>query len=334
MTPQRKRIVVLYNVDYTPGAVDYEARADVEKTAHAVAAAVDASDELVAELIPVEGRSFAFVDKLQRLAPAAVFNLCESLDGMASHEALIPAVLDYLRIPYTGSGVLTLAVALQKNRTKELLLARGIATPRAIAVTAPPRVAPDFGFPCIVKPNSEDGSLGITAKSVVYDLKSLKRQVKEVHGLYQASVLIEQYIEGREIIVPLLQSESGFEQVPMSELDFSDMPKDLPRILTYRGKWETGSDEYRGSVPRPNPVLKPALKQAISSAAIAAFAALGARGYARVDLRVSKGGKPYVIDFNPNCDLSPGGGFFKACKAAGMSYSDMVLKLIAVCLSH
>jgi D-alanine-D-alanine ligase len=334
MAPRaQKKIVVLYNVDYSPELSDYEARADVEKTAHAISSAIAASDDYETELVAVEGRSLEFIGKLQAIKPAGVFNMCETLDGVAANEVFVPALLDLLRIPYTGNGALTLATAVRKDRTKALLKARDIPTPQAKTYRDVPRQKPEFGFPAILKPNNEDGSLGISPSSVVHDLPAFKEQTKALFKAYKQAVLAEQFIEGREIIVPLLEDGAGgFETLPMSEIDFSAMRKDLPRIVTYRGKWDANSDEYRGSTTRVNPVIKPALKNRIAEVARGAFVALECRGYARVDLRVSEAGEPYVIDVNPNCDLSPHGGFFRACKTAGLSYADMVLKIVALSL--
>jgi D-alanine-D-alanine ligase len=323
------KAAVLYNVDYDEGEDDYAARADVEKTAHAVASAIESKKGDEAVLVPVVGRTFDFVEKLRSFEPNVVFNLCESLAGEAENEALIPALLDFLRIPYTGSSVLTLCTALRKDRTKELLVARAVPTPRAHVFGAKMSLT----LPVIVKPNSEDGSLGIHRGSVVSTLPALRKQAKALLSAYGGTVLLEEFVSGREIIVPLLErkaSSGEFEPLPLSEIDFSHMPEHLPKIVTYAAKWEEGTDEYRGSTTRLNPALKPALRKKVMAAAQAAFFALDCRGYARVDMRVSESGEPYVIDVNPNCDLSTSGGFFRACKAAGMTYADMVAKIIAL----
>jgi len=326
-------IAVLYNVDYSPESADYAARADVEKTAHAVAAAIGSADGHKAKLVPVVGASLDFVHVLRAVKPAVVFNLCETLDGVAANEAMIPALLEFLKLRYTGSGVLTLATALRKDRTKELLVSRHVPTPKSATYASVPTRRLPFTFPAIVKPNSEDGSLGINSGSVVRTTAELRKQCKELLRTYGGSVLVEQYIEGREIIVPLLERVPGsrdYVSLPLSEIDFGQMPAHLPKIVTYSGKWEEDTDDYRGSTTRLNPKLSLALRTRIEKAARGAFEALECRGYGRVDMRVSKRGEPYVIDVNPNCDLSPGGGFFRACKASGMSYADMVMKLVAL----
>jgi D-alanine-D-alanine ligase len=120
--------------------------------------------------------------------------------------------------------------------------------------------------------------------------------------------------------------------LPWSEIDFSEMPKGMPAILTYRGKWDDNSDEYRGSMPRLDPKLPAAVRARVAGAATRAFKALECKGYARVDVRVDRRGHPYVIDINPNCDLSPQGGFFKAVRAAHMSYADMALHIVELAL--
>ncbi len=231
----QKKIVVLYNVDYSPGLADYEARADVEKTAHAVSAAIAASDDYETELVAVAGRSLDFIAKLEAIKPAAVFNMCETLDGVAANEVFVPALLDLLRIPYTGNGSLTLATAVRKDRTKALLKALGIPTPEAKMYREVPRQKPEFGFPAILKPNNEDGSLGISPSSVVHDLPAFKQQTKALFTAYKQAVLAEQFIEGREIIVPLLEDGAGgFETLPMSEIDFSARRPDFCTAIRSR----------------------------------------------------------------------------------------------------
>jgi D-alanine-D-alanine ligase len=254
--PSTKKIAVLYNHDFDPLARDYVARADVEKTAHAVLAALDAAPGFEGRLQPVRGRSLDFLAALERDRPDAVFNLCESLDGRAENEALVPALLGFLRIPYTGSGTFALATALRKDRTKELLHASAVPTPKGLVLDRPQKLR-ELPFPVIVKPLREDGSLGISATSVAQEQKSLDAQVR---------ALLEQY--GQE-----------------------------------------DSDEYQGSMPRLDHRLSAAAQERIIALAQRAFVGLECKGYARVDLRLDQRGEPFVIDVNPNCDLSAQGGF-------------------------
>lgn len=326
--PAARHVAVLFNRDYHPGQADFAARADVERTAHAIAAGLATHPGVRTTLVAAEDDPLVALAEIRAHAPDVVFNLCETLRGDAESECVIPAVLDMYGIRYTGSPALTLATAVRKDRTKALLRAQGVPTPPAVVVNAPLKRAPDFGFPMICKPVSEDGSLGISAASVVHTLRALNTQITVLTDTYAQPVLVEKYISGREINVPLLEGQI----LPWSEIDFTGMPKGLPPIITYIGKWDEESEEYRGSVPRLAPRFAPKVRASIAQAAAGAFTALECRGYARVDLRVDAEGQPYVIDINPNCDLSAQGGFFKAVRAARLSYADMVLHIAQLAL--
>jgi D-alanine-D-alanine ligase len=122
---------------------------------------------------------------------------------------------------------------------------------------------------------------------------------------------------------------------PFFEIDFSDMPSDRPRIVSFEGKWVEDSVEYRGTRPVRCEGMSPALRARVAETALAAFEAMGLRDYARVDIRLAPDGVPYVIDVNPNCDLSDvAGGFSKAARAGGLSYEDVVLRLVELALSR
>ena len=187
-----------------------------------------------------------------------------------------------------------------------------------------------------MKPAREDASVGIYSASVVRDRGALAERVAHVLAHYRQPVLVERYIEGREIYVSLLERPGERPQVfPYFEIDFSEMPSDRPRIVSFEGKWVTDSVEYRGTKPVRCEGLSPALHTRLAETALAAFAAMGLRDYARIDFRLAPDGVPYVIDVNPNCDLSDlAGGFSKAAKAGGLSYEDVVLRLFELALAR
>jgi len=194
----------------------------------------------------------------------------------------------------------------------------------------------DMPFPLIVKPSREDASVGITRESVVHDRAALKRQVTAVVTNYRQPALVERYIEGREIYVSMLgQTNGDVQMLPLFEIDFSDMPADRPRIVSFEGKWVEASVEFRGTKPVPCTGLSATLQRDIERVARAAFAAMELRDYGRLDLRVTPDGAPYVIDVNPNCDLSDAsGGFARAGRAAGLGYDDLVRRILDLALQR
>jgi D-alanine-D-alanine ligase len=189
----------------------------------------------------------------------------------------------------------------------------------------------DLAFPLIVKPAREDGSAGIWGKSVVHDEASLRERVAELLNLFKAPVLVEQYMDGREFNVALL----GYPQarvLPLQEIDFSNLPPEQPRIVSYDAKWNTGSIEDLGTQPVMHPDVPPATAARMRKAATEACRAVGVRDYGRVDIRLSPSGVPYVIDVNPNCDLSPDAGYARAAQSVGIDYPALLRLLVRYAL--
>jgi D-alanine-D-alanine ligase len=338
---QRKRqqpidVAILYNVDFedASAALDsgFDARATVESVAMDVKSALD-SEEAQATLVPVDGDFAELRARLEALAPHCVFNLCESLGGDARLETALPTVLELLGIPYTGSHPDALSAALYKDRVKQRLLQAGVPTPKGAVFETPevPDPGSDLPFPLIVKPSREDGSAGIWGRSVVHDLPSLRERVAEVIGTFKAPCLVEQFVEGREFNVALL----GHPQprvLPLQEIDFTQLPEDQPKIVSYDAKWRTGSVEDLGTQPVMHPDLPSAVAARLRRAATEAFRAVGVRDYGRVDLRLTAAGVPYVIDVNPNCDLSPDAGFARAAQSVGIDYPALMRLLVRYAL--
>ncbi len=334
----KPRVTVVFNRDFEGAESDPEnkAREDIKGTADHVAELL-AAQGYDATALGVTDDVGAAVIALKELQPAVVFNLCESIRGDNRFECLLPMLMDLEGIAYTGSGPFALSLALHKHKSKEILRARGVPTPSGSVVTS----AADLDgvaltFPLIVKPTREDASVGICSGSVVHDAGAMADRVRYVLAHYRQPVLVEQYIEGREIYVSVLERPGGTPQVfPFFEIDFGEMPADRPRIVSFEGKWVTDSVEYIGTRPVRCEGLSPELQARIAQTAMAAFAAIDLRDYARLDVRLSADGVPYIIDVNPNCDLSDlGGGFAKAAKAAGLSYEDVVLRLVELALSR
>jgi D-alanine-D-alanine ligase len=233
-------------------------------------------------------------------------------------------------IPYTGSDPDALSSALYKDRVKQRLIQAGVPTPLGTLITRPDDPC-DLPFPLIVKPAREDGSAGIWSRSVVHDEASLRERVAEVINLFKAPCLVEQYLEGREFNVALL----GYPQarvLPLQEIDFSLLPSEQPHIVSYDAKWRTGSIEDLGTQPVMHPELPPGQAARLRRAATEAARAVGVRDYGRVDVRLTPAGIPYVIDVNPNCDLSPDAGDARAAQSVGIDYPALTRLLVRYAL--
>ena len=337
----KPRILVIYNRDFEGAEADPEnkAREDIRDIAENVAAIL-ARRGCVTDGLGVTDDLHSAVTSIKAFAPDVVFNLCESIGGDGRFEPLLPLLLDREEIAYTGSGPLTLGLALHKHKAKDMLRARGVPTPEAIHLTTPDVSAVTLPFPLIVKPSREDASVGIYSESVVHDRAALERRVTFVLSRYRQPALVERYIDGREIYVSMLSRAGGPPQIfPFYEIDFSEMPADRPRIVSFEGKWVEHSDEFRGTKPVLCAGLSVELEARIAGVARAAFEALELRDYGRLDIRLAEAGPdagtPYVIDVNPNCDLSDqAGGFAKAARAAGLAYDEVILRIVELALAR
>ena len=337
MFDTKPRVVVIYNRDFEGAEADPEnkAREDIKGIAEHVISILE-SRAFGAVGLGITDDVVAAVSELRELRPDAVFNLCESIGGDNRFEPLLPLLMDREGVAYTGSNSLSLGLALHKHKAKEILRARGVSTPEAVFLTTPDVSSVAIPFPLIVKPSREDASVGITRESVVWKRETLEQRVAHVLSHYRQPVLVERFIDGREIYVSMLGRSEGRPQVfPFYEIDFSEMPADRPRIVSFEGKWVEDSDEYRGTTPVRCTNLTPELSERIANTALSAFEALELRDYARVDIRLAADGIPYVIDVNPNCDLSDvAGGFSKAAKAAGLSYEQVILRIVELALAR
>ena len=328
-------IAILYNRDHEqleddPGR---EAREDVTRVAAGLAEVLTRG-ATHAELVPVEGFGLEFVDALARMRPDLVINLCESVAADSRAETIIPSLLDMLGLPYTGSPALSLTLALHKDKAKEVLRARGVSTPGFARLDSLEAVdGLELPFPLIVKPSREDASVGITGDSVVNDREGLRRAVDAVLRTFHQPALIEQFIPGREIYVPLF-GNTPRRALPLTEIRFGQLFATRPNIVTYSGKWEANSPDYLNTPSGPCQLEDSVLEERILRTAMDAFSALDCQDYGRVDLRVTPEGVPYVIDINPNCDLHPDAGFAKAARAAGMDYTTLAQRLVEIALER
>jgi D-alanine-D-alanine ligase len=329
--PRRKpiQVAILFNVDYedaTPeGDIGYAARADVGNVAAAVRDALnDGAHE--AHLVPVDGDLVSLRARLLELDPDVAFNMCESMCGDARLESAVPLLLDFLGIPFTGSPPEALSQALYKDRVKRCLEEAEVPTPRACVMRSANDPC-DLEFPLIVKPVREDGSVGISHKSLVRNHDELRAQVTEITSALRQPVLVEQFIEGRELNVAMLGFPTA-RVLPLSEIDFSRLGPDAPTIVSYEAKWVEGSKDWDGTLPVTHPQLPNNVAARVRRVAVEAFRAVGLRDYGRVDIRLSQTGVPYVVDVNPNCDISEAAGMARSAGAVGIDWGTFLKLLV------
>ncbi|MBI4549192.1 MAG: ATP-grasp domain-containing protein [Ignavibacteriae bacterium] len=276
-----------------------------------------------------------FVNFLKEEKPDLVFNLCESVGNESLHEMHAAAIYELMGIPYTGSSALTLGLALNKVRVKEMLLFHGLPTPLYQVVKSPIRIALDesMTFPLIVKPSSEDASIGIETESVVENLNELRKRVRYIIEHFDQPALVEEYIDGRELNVGIIGDRKPI-VLPISEIDMSTLPDQYHRIITYNAKWMKGTEEYEHTKGVCPALLPAELEATIKEMALKAYQLLSCRDYARVDLRLSKDHQPYILEVNPNPDISDDAGFARSVRGYGFTFEQLIAKIIECALER
>jgi D-alanine-D-alanine ligase len=254
------------------------------------------------------------------------FNLCESYNGDDTKEMHFAAYLDLVGKHYTGAGPEASYLAMDKPTAKKIVGFHEVLTPFS-AVVHKGRVehAQDIKFPLIVKPASEDASKGIDAGSVVNSIKELMERIDYLDHEFNSPALIEEYIEGREIYAAVLGNERP-EVLPPIELDLSALPKG-ERIASHEVKFDESSELYKKTKAAPA-VLTDELRDNITQIAITTFRALKMRDYARIDMRISRDKRIYVIEANPNPWLDPLAEFAMAAKEGGRTYPQLIGAII------
>lgn len=330
-----ERITVLHNTDY-----DAELTAgtgtdvsSVLASCRAIAAALREAGFSV-DMMGIEGRDvITVVPALATSGTQLVFNLCESMGGDSRNEPTICGMMDLFGIRYTGSDGLALGACLHKPRAKDILHGRRVATPPHRVWSHPDQLTDptleQLDYPWFLKLVHEDASVGITEQNRVNNAAELRARAATMIREYDQPVLGERFIEGREINVTILgKPEGGFEVMPLYEIDFAAMPADRPRIVSYAAKWEESHVDYLGTKPVPLRAATPEFIARVQDTAMQAWLALGLRDYGRVDLRVDAANQPWVIDVNPNCDISPDAGAARAAAAAGLPFPQMLERIV------
>ena len=271
---------------------------------------------------------------LARLDGDLVFNLAESFAGNDTADACIGAYLELLQKRFTGSGSHGLLYAQDKAVAKKILEFHGIHTP-VFARSYRGRLdfSHDLEFPVIVKPAREDGSIGIEFSAVVSSIRELMERMDWLHANFDSPVLIEEYIEGREMYVGIIGNDKP-EALPVVELDLSKLPDGTPRIAAAEVKWGKGTKAYRDTKSAVATDLSEETTLALQQTAMAAYQALELRDYGRVDMRLQPDGRVHVIEVNPNPWLSSKAEFAMAARKAGRTYPQLVEEIVELAMAR
>jgi D-alanine-D-alanine ligase len=265
------------------------------------------------------------------LRPDLVFNIAEGLHG-ASREAQIPAMLDMLCIPYTGSDPLTLGLCLDKRRTKEILTHNGISTPDFTVVDSTSAIPDRLSYPLMVKPTLEGSSKGVTDKALVHNCEELRSQLEWVLNAYQQPALVEEFLPGREFTVAMIGNGQDLTALPIVEINFDTLPQGVQPIYSYEAKWLWDQEEDPLQIFSCPATLEPLLRLQIEELCKSAFKALGCRDWCRIDVRLDAQGRPNIIELNPLPGILPrpeqNSCFPKAARAAGFSYEETILSIV------
>ena len=266
--------------------------------------------------------------------PDVIFNLIEIYKDNPRLEMNIVGLYELLGIPYTGAPAMGLANCQNKVLAKRLLSSAGIRIPHFFIVYVKSTKYPHrLKYPLLVKPAFEDASVGIENESIVSNGKQLRKRIEHVLKQFNQPALVEEFIEGRELNVAVM-GDRRLRVLPISEIDFSQMPDHLHNIVSFQAKWDPHHESYHKTIPLcPAPLPKNIEKRA-KELAFRAFKVMGCRDYARVDMRLSKNNKLYVLEVNPNPDITEGAGFMRSAQHAGMTYAQALKRIVKYALGR
>ena len=323
-----KRVAIVYNEPQPSGYDNTHEEKAVLGVLEAVSAVNQALQELGKEvrIVPLLPPFSEARKKLEALDVDVVFNLFEGFCGDPQSEALVPEALRELGITFTGCKAEILRLGLDKAKLKAVLKDAGVPTTQYQVLDPDTLDQFRLGFPCFVKPRTEDASHGISEDSLVRDMAGLERQVRKISETYNCGSLIEHFLSGREFNATAMGNSRAV-VLPISEIVY-ELESGIPHILTFAAKWEPESPYFKGTRVVCPAEVPDEMRDYVARTALKAFKAVVGRGYARMDMRMDENGVLNVMEINPNPDISPGTGAARQSAAAGMSYAQFINKLI------
>jgi len=276
---------------------------------------------------------FAFQRRLRRLNPDVVFNQYDDVVHGALYEMRFAAMVRMMGYPLTGSPALALGLSRYKHMAASLLHGSGIPIPPYTVLLE--KVGDVNGrrwkFPLIVQPSQEHAGIGLDRDSVVYTKKALRQQVRQILQVYNQPALVQQFLPGREFNVGIVGGKRP-RVMPLAEVNYEELPPEIPPIMSYAAKWIETSVEYkRTSIICPADV-EPELAHQLRDIAMRAFRAVGTWGYGRVDIRLDEASQPRVLEVNCNASLEEGIGLARSAERAGISYRQLIQMVLDAAL--
>jgi D-alanine-D-alanine ligase len=323
------RIGLAYNEKPDSGSSEAYAEWDDPSTIDAVEQALG----LFGRVFRLEANAF-FPQKLSLARPDIVFNMAEGLHGL-SRESHVPAICEYLNVPYTGSDPLALALALHKGRTKEILAYRGVPTAPFRVVERPADLERiPLPFPLFVKPVGEGSSKGVFANNLCDSPAQLRERVLFLLEQYDQPVLVETYLPGAEFTVAILGNGAEARCLPVVAFDFGTLPAGATPVYGYEAKWVWDRPERPLALFHCPASVPASLYREIEQVALDAYRAIGCRDWCRIDVRVDRFGVPNVVELNPLPGVIPDPAmnscFPKAAQVAGLGYDDLIQEVVRI----
>ncbi len=319
------------NVLLVHEAIGSDARADELDTLVQVEQVSDALRQLGCHVSTLQagldlGATLASV-KAHR--PGCVFNLVESLGGDGRMVHFIPSLLRVAGVAFTGSDGDAIYLSSQKQLAKNWMRLNGIPTPPGITANGAANVAAvtDSDNRWIVKSLWEHASFGLDDGCVVNGMKAAQARIGECEARYGGEWFAEQFVDGREFNISVLEQDGQPLILPIAEIGFSDFPPDKPKIVGYAAKWDEDAPEYLAT-PRTFPSLPASLEEALKLAVYKCWQSFKLRGYVRVDFRVDNEGNPWVLEVNANPCLSRDAGFAAAARRTGIDYESLIQRVV------
>jgi len=315
------KVLVIYNIDHNWDATEI----NDTRNSNTVLAEALAKEGFETYLEELSNPHLECILEKHSPEDTIVFNLCEALPGIPFSEKTVTEILSDRGFTYTGNGPEVIDLSYDKQKTKERIISLGIPVPEG-AVLTPEEAGRWTLFPSIVKPSREHCSLTITEKSVVFDTNSLREQILLVNKELNQPAMVEDFIDGREFHVSVWNNNPP-EILPVAEMDFSAFTEPGERLCTYDSKFIPGSEHYEKIetlIPAP---LDGHLSRRLGEKVLAAWKGFGCNDYARFDLRL-RDGVFYLLDVNPNNDISFDTSFALAAEKNNYSYSRMVKRIV------
>jgi D-alanine-D-alanine ligase len=281
------------------------------------------------ETLAVFDNVTTIVEKLKACAPDVVFNLTESFHHDRSHEPNIPALLELMKVRYTGAGPEGLLLCKDKALAKKVLAYHRVRLPRFVVShqARPVRGLQRFKYPAFVKPVGEESSDGIAKASFVRTADEAMERVRYIHQKFECDVLIEEYIEGRELYLSVLGNRR-LTVFPPREIFFEQVPDDVPKFATSHAKWNEKYREKWGIKNGPAAELPAGLEDHLKQLARKVYRVLKIEGFGRVDVRLTPQGDVFVIEANPNPSLAQDEDFAQAALSAGVDYDALITEIL------